>query len=116
MSDCLFCKIVEGKIPSSKVYEDDDILAFKDIHPARPVHVLVIPKRPYVNYDHFVAEASAEEMLDFNRALLAVCEQTGLLEDGYRMITNAGASGMQEVPHMHMHILGGRAIGPLVAR
>ncbi len=111
----IFARILRGEIPNRTLLETEHCLAFHDVHPRAPVHVLVIPKGSYVNFDHFVAEASAEEMLDFNRALLAVCEQTGVLEDGYRMITNSGASGMQEVPHMHMHILGGRRIGPLVA-
>ena len=111
----IFARILRGEIPNRTVLETAHSLAFHDVNPRAPVHVLVIPKGPYVNYDHFLAEASLEEVLDFNKALLAVCEQTKLLEDGYRMITNAGESGMQEVPHMHMHILGGRRIGPLVA-
>lgn len=111
----IFARILRGEIPSKTVLETAHSLAFHDAHPRAPVHVLVIPKGAYVNYDHFLAAASTEEVLDFNQALLAVCEQAKLLKDGYRMITNAGVSGMQEVPHMHMHILGGRRIGPLVA-
>ena len=111
----IFARILRGEIPNRTVLETAHSLAFHDVNPRAPVHVLVIPKGDYVNYDHFLAAASTEEVLDFNQVLLAVCEQTKLLEDGYRMITNAGESGMQEVPHMHMHILGGRRIGPLVA-
>ncbi len=111
----IFARILRGEIPNRTVLETAHSLAFHDVNPRAPVHVLVIPKGDYVNYDHCLAAASTEEVLDFNQALLAVCEQTKLLEDGYRMITNAGESGMQEVPHMHMHILGGRRIGPLVA-
>ena len=111
----IFARILRGEIPNRTVLETAHSLAFHDVNPRAPVHVLVIPKGDYVNYDHFLAAASTEEVLDFNQALLAVCEQTKLLEDGYRMITNAGESGMQEVPHMHMHILAGKPLGPMLA-
>ena len=92
-------------------------LAFHDIQPQAPVHVLVIPKGAYVDFAAFAAHATAEELVDFHRACAQVCEMLGLTGDeGYRAITNAGTHGMQEVPHYHLHILGGRVLGRLVER
>ena len=117
MSDCIFCKIGRGEIPSRKVFEDAEILAFHDINPQAPVHVMAIPKGAYVSLDHFSAEASAEEIVDFHRTVAKTCAILGLSgEDGFRAITNAGAHGIQEVPHYHLHILGGRVLGRLVER
>ena len=116
----IFAKILRGEIPNKTVLETDHTLAFEDIAPQAPVHVLVIPKGPYVTYDHFAAEASAEEIVDFTRAIDAVCRQMnvtpGAGDDGYRLISNAGEAGVQEVPHLHVHILGGRRIGRMVQR
>ena len=116
----IFAKILRGEIPNDTVLETAHCLAFRDLHPQAPVHVLVIPKGPYVTFDHFAAEASEAEIADFTRAIGEVCRMTGLRpgdgEDGYRVISNAGEAGLQEVPHLHMHILGGRVLGPLVAR
>ena len=115
--ECIFCKIASGAIPVNLVYEDDFLVAFPDINPMAPVHVLVIPKGPYATFDHFAAKASAEEILDFHRACAKVCEIVGVAPgQGYRAITNAGAHGMQEVPHYHLHILGGKVMGPLIQR
>ncbi len=115
MSDCLFCKIVEGKIPSSKVYEDDDILAFKDINPARPVHVLVIPKRHITS----LATAAAEDALVLGR-ILAKANESAVDQgspDGFRVIINTGRVGQQEVQHLHAHIVGGPdPVGPMLKR
>ena len=115
MSDCLFCKIVEGKIPSSKVYEDDDILAFKDINPARPVHVLVIPKKHITS----LATISADDTLVLGKILAKVNEiaiEQGS-PDGFRVIINTGRVGQQEVPHLHAHIVGGpEPVGPMLKR
>lgn len=111
----IFARILRGEIPNKTVLETPHSLAFHDINPAAPVHVLVIPKGDYVTFDHFAAEASAEEIVDFHRACAQVCQMMGV-EDGYRAITNAGAHGMQEVPHYHLHILGGRVLGRLVER
>ena len=115
MSDCLFCKIVEGKIPSSKVYEDDDILAFKDIHPARPVHILVIPKKHITS----LATVSPEDAPVLGK-MLAKANEIALAQgspDGFRVIINTGRVGQQEVPHLHMHIVGGPdPVGPMLKR
>lgn len=114
----IFAKILRGEIPCSKVYETDHTLAFNDISPKTPHHVLVIPKGPYVCYDHFARNASDAEIVDYTRAIGAVCAQLGVAQqdggNGYRMISNAGPDGVQEVPHLHVHILAGRNIGPMV--
>jgi histidine triad (HIT) family protein len=111
----IFARILRGEIPNKTVLESAHTLAFHDIHPQAPVHVLVIPKGPYVTFDHFAAEASAEEILDFHRTAASVCALMGIDPgQGYRAITNAGAHGMQEVPHYHLHILGGKVMGRLI--
>jgi len=116
--DNIFARIVRGEIPNDTVLETDHSLAFNDIGPQAPVHVLVIPKGPYVNWDHFVAEASADEVLDFTRAIHGVVEAKGLEPgaggQGYRLIMNAGEAGVQEVQHLHVHILSGRDMGAMV--
>ena len=115
MNDCLFCKIVEGKIPASKVYEDEDILAFKDIHPARPVHILVIPKKHITSLATVAPEDAAVlgKML-VNANEIAVEQGSS---DGFRVIINTGRVGQQEVPHLHMHIVGGPdPVGPMLKR
>ena len=118
--NCIFCKIAHKEIPANLVYEDDQVVAFKDLEPQAPVHVLVIPKGPYVSLDHFTQEASDAEILDFNRAIGKVCEMTKVeTKDGgmgFRAITNAGEHGHQEVPHLHVHILGGRQLGRMLPR
>ena len=114
----IFAKILRGEIPNKTVLETDHTLAFEDIQPQRPVHVLVIPKGAYVNADHFAAEASEAEIVDFVRALGAVCRKTGVAEpaggNGFRMLSNAGDDGNQEVPHLHVHIVGGASTGPML--
>lgn len=113
----IFAKILRGEIPNDTVIETEHSLAFRDIQPQAPVHVLVIPKGPYVNYDHFAANAPDAEILDYTRAIAQVCAMEGVNpddNDGYRMISNAGAHGVQEVPHLHIHILGGRRMGRMV--
>lgn len=111
----IFARILRSEIPNKTVLETLHTLAFHDIHPQAPVHVLVIPKGPYVTFDHFAAEASTEEIVDFHRASAEVCRMVGISgPEGYRAITNAGTSGMQEVPHYHLHFLGGRILGRLV--
>lgn len=113
----IFARILRGEIPNKTVLETAHTLAFHDINPTAPVHVLVIPKGPYVTFDHFAAQASADEIVDFHRTAAAVCENLGIAPgQGYRAITNAGAHGMQEVPHYHLHILGGRVLGPLLSK
>lgn len=115
----IFAKILRGEIPNTTVLETDHSLAFRDLYPQAPTHVLVIPKGAYVSFDHFAAEASPDEIVDYTRAIGKVCEMEGvdLAEgDGFRMISNAGADGVQEVPHLHVHILGGRHMGRMVAK
>lgn len=113
----IFARILRGEIPNKTVLETPHTLAFHDIHPQAPVHALVIPKGAYVNFDHFAADASADEIVDFHRTAAAVCAMLGVVEgDGYRAITNAGPHGMQEVPHYHLHILGGRVMGRMVEK
>ncbi len=111
----IFAKILRGEIPCDKVYEDDYVLAFNDIAPQAPVHVLVIPKGNYISIDDFGREASAEEIKGFYEAVSKIANDKGLASDGFRTIANTGAHGGQEVPHFHIHILGGAVIGPMVA-
>ena len=113
----IFARILRGEIPNKTVLETAHTLVFHDVHPQAPLHVLVIPKGPYVTFDHFAAEASAEEIVDFHRTAAKVCGMLGIAPgDGYRGITNAGVNGLQEVPHYHLHILAGRPLGRLVDR
>ena len=116
----IFAKILRKEIPNDTVIETDFSLAFKDINPMAPIHVLVIPKGPYVNYDHFVSNASNEEILDFNNTVKEVIKKFDLDPvrngNGYRLIANTGLNGVQEVPHLHFHILGGRNMGFMVSR
>lgn len=110
----IFARILRGEIPNKTVLETAHTLAFHDIHPQAPFHVLIIPKGAYTTFDDFATRASAEELVDFHRAAAEVCAMAG--EGGYRGITNAGVNGMQEVPHYHMHVLGGRVLGRLVEK
>ena len=111
----IFAKILRGEIPCKKVHEDRWALAFHDIHPQAPVHVLVIPKGAYVSMDDFSAKASAEEIAGFFRAVGEVARQLGLPGNGYRILANTGRDGGQEVPHFHVHIFGGRPLGRMIA-
>ncbi|HLL31533.1 MAG TPA: histidine triad nucleotide-binding protein [Allosphingosinicella sp.] len=112
----IFARILRGEIPSKAVYEDDHALAFHDINPAAPVHILVMPKGPYVSWDDFSERASAEEIAGFVRAVGTVARDQGLVEPGYRLLANASINSGQEVPHLHVHIFGGRPLGPMLAR
>jgi histidine triad (HIT) family protein len=116
----VFAKILRGEIPNKTVLETAHTLAFEDIQPQAPVHVLVIPKGRYVDYAHFAGEASEAEIADFHRAVAEVCRMTGVTPGeggaGFRSISNAGEAGVQEVPHFHLHILGGRPLGRMLAR
>ncbi len=115
----IFAKILRGEIPNDTVLETDHSLAFRDIRPQAPNHVLVIPKGAYLTYDHFALEASEAEIVDFTRAVGQVAELIGARPSsgagGFRMISNAGPDSLQEVPHMHVHLLAGRVLGPLLA-
>ena len=115
----IFARILRGEIPNDTVLETAHTLVFRDIHPQAPVHLLVIPKGPYVSYDDFAANASDAEIVDFHRAVARVTRDLGIDLDqgqGFRAITNAGDHGAQEVPHFHLHILGGRPLGRMLAR
>lgn len=116
----IFAKILRGEIPNDTVYEDDFALAFRDIQPQAPEHVLVIPKGAYVNYDHFAAEASDAEVVGFTRAIGKVCAILGVEPGaggmGYRLIANSGEAGVQEVLHLHVHIASGRPLGRMLQR
>jgi len=106
---------LRGEIPCKKVYEDDFALAFHDIAPKAPVHVLVIPKGPYVSLDDFSETAPAELIVGFMRAVGTVAGQLGLKDKGYRLLVNTGRDGGQEVPHLHVHLFGGRPLGRMIA-
>ena len=112
----VFAKILRGEIPNKTVYEDEWALAFHDINPQAPLHVLVIPKGPYVSWDDFSAKAPAEEIAGFIRAVGHVARDAGLVEPGYRLLANIGGHGHQEVPHLHVHVFAGRPLGPMLAR
>jgi histidine triad (HIT) family protein len=116
----IFAKILRGEIPNRTVAESAHSLAFHDLYPKAPVHVLVIPKGPYVDAEHFGAKASDAELADFARIVAQVARETGVAGaaggEGFRIISNAGTNGVQEVPHYHVHILGGRILGRIVPK
>ena len=112
----IFARILRGELPCAKVYEDDHVLAFNDIHPLAPTHVLVIPKGPYVSWDDFSEKASDAEIAGLVRAVGRIGRDSGLVEPGYRVLANVGVNSGQEVPHLHLHIFGGRPLGPMLAR
>jgi histidine triad (HIT) family protein len=112
----IFARILRGEIPSNKVYEDDQVLAFHDINPLAPVHILVIPKGAYVSWDDFSQKASDTEIAGLTRAVGQIARDAGLVERGYRVLANVGLDSGQEVPHLHVHIFGGRPLGPMLAR
>lgn len=114
----IFAKILRGEIPNKTVYETEHSLAFEDIAPQAPNHVLVIPRGPYVNFDHFAAAASADEIVDYVRAVGHVADMLGVSPgndgDGYRLISNAGTNGVQDVPHLHVHVAAGKRLGRIL--
>ena len=112
----IFARILRGELPVNKVYEDDHVLAFNDINPLSPTHILVIPKGRYVSWDDFSAEASEEEITAFVRAVGRIARDAGLVESGYRILANTGLNSGQEVPHLHVHLFAGRPLGPMLAR
>ncbi|RXZ66614.1 histidine triad nucleotide-binding protein [Pelagerythrobacter rhizovicinus] len=114
--DNIFAKILRGEIPSTKVYEDEWAYAFEDINPQAKVHTLVIPRGRYVSWDDFSAQASAEEIAGFVRAVGRIAREKGLVEPGYRLLANVGAHGGQEVPHLHVHLFGGEPLGRMIAK
>lgn len=110
----IFAKILRGEIPCGKVFEDEYVLALHDIAKKAPVHILVLPKKAYVNMDDFTLNASEAEIVALFRALGHIARQEGIDKTGYRVITNNGGDGGQEVPHLHLHLLGGRPLGRMV--
>ena len=112
----VFAKILRGELPCSKVYEDEHALAFHDINPLAPVHILVIPKGPYVSWDDFSERGSAAEIAGFVRAVGHVAREAGMVVQGYRLLSNVGKRSGQEVPHLHVHIFGGAPLGPMLVR
>jgi len=111
----IFARILRGEIPAKTVYEDEFALAFHDIQPRAPVHILVIPKGPYASWDDFSAKASEAEIAGFVRAVGNVARDNGLVAPGYRLLANTGGHGGQEVGHLHVHLFGGRPLGPMLA-
>jgi histidine triad (HIT) family protein len=112
----IFAKILRGEIPCRKVFEDEWALAFDDINPQAPIHVLVIPKGAYVSWDDFSSNASDAEISGFVRAVGHVARELGLIDPGYRLLANIGMDAHQEVPHLHIHIFGGKPLGPMLMR
>jgi diadenosine tetraphosphate (Ap4A) HIT family hydrolase len=112
----VFARILRGELPCTKVYEDEWTLAFNDIAPLAPVHILVIPKGPYVSWDDFSERASDAEIAGFGRAVGKVARDAGMAVQGYRLLANTGKRAGQEVPHLHVHIFGGEPLGPMLAR
>ena len=112
----IFARILRGELPSKKVYEDEHVLAFPDINPLAPTHILVIPKGAYVSWDDFSEKASDAEIAAFVRASGQVAREAGLVANGYRVLANSGLNAGQEVPHLHLHVFAGRPLGPMLAR
>lgn len=115
-SNNIFAKILRGEIPCDKVYENEHVLAFRDITPQAKVHILVIPKGAYTDIADFGAKASADEVTAFYKAVGEIAQENGIADDGFRSIANTGDFGGQEVPHYHLHLLGGEKIGPMVSK
>ena len=112
----IFARILRGELPCTKVYEDAHALAFNDINPQAPVHVLVIPKGAYVSWDDFHDKASDAEIVAFTRAVGRVARMMGVDKSGYRLLANVGSDGHQEVPHLHVHVFGGRQLGRMLPK
>lgn len=113
--DNIFARILRGEIPCDKVYEDEHALAFRDIAPQAPQHILVVPRGAYVSWDDFSANAPDAEIAGFVRAVGQVARENRLVDPGYRLLANIGAHGGQEVPHLHVHLFGGRPLGRMIA-
>jgi diadenosine tetraphosphate (Ap4A) HIT family hydrolase len=112
----IFARILRGELPCKKVMETEHSFAFHDINPLAPIHVLVIPKGQFVSWDDFTAKASEPEIADFVRTVGDVARMTGADTQGYRLLSNVGKRGGQEVPHLHVHVFGGQPLGPMLAR
>ncbi len=112
----VFAKILRGEIPCDRVFEDEHVLAFRDIHPQAPTHIIVIPKGEYVSIDDFAAKASPAEQAAFMRAIGVIAHREGVAAGGYRVLSNHGPAAHQEVPHFHLHLFAGRDLGPMLRR
>jgi len=112
----IFARILRGELPSKTVLESEHSLAFHDVNPIAPIHVLVIPKGAYVSWDDFAAKASDAEIADFTRTIGKVATQVGADQQGYRLLSNIGKRGGQEVPHLHVHLFAGAPLGPMLAK
>jgi histidine triad (HIT) family protein len=112
----VFARILRGELPCRKVYEDEHVLAFHDIQPQAPTHIIVIPKGEYVSLDDFSEKASEAELVAFLRAISRIAWEQGVTDGGYRILSNHGAAAHQEVPHFHLHLFGGRDLGPMLRR
>jgi diadenosine tetraphosphate (Ap4A) HIT family hydrolase len=110
----IFARLIRGELPANKVYEDEHVLALHDIAPKAPIHVMIVPKGPYTTISDFTANASDREILAFNRAIAKVVAELDLEQTGYRVISNNGGFGHQEVPHFHLHIVGGKSLGAML--
>ena len=110
MEDCIFCKIIKGDIPSEKIYEDEEVIAFRDIHPVAPVHVLVVPKKHISSLVELQKEDEAVVGKIYS-VINVIAKQEGILEKGFRVVVNCGEDGGQEVKHLHFHLLGGKKLG-----
>ena len=111
----IFARILRGEIPANRVYEDEHALAFHDIAPQAPSHILVIPKGRYVSWDDFTARAGDAEIAGFIRAVGRVAREAGMVAPGYRLLSNVGGDAGQEVPHLHVHIFAGKPLGRMIA-
>ena len=112
----VFARILRGELPCNKVYEDEHVLAFRDIQPQAPTHIIVIPKGEYVSVDDFSEKASEAELAAFMRAIGKIAKQEDIAAGGYRILANHGRAAHQEVPHFHLHLFGGRDLGPMLRR
>ena len=112
----VFARILRGELPCKKVFEDEHVLAFHDIQPLAPVHILVVPKGRYVSWDDFSEHGSDDEIAALVRAVGRIAREAGLVEPGYRLLANVGLNSGQEVAHLHVHIFGGHGHGPMLAR
>ncbi len=112
----VFARILRGEIPCNKVFEDDHVLAFHDIHPQAPIHIVIIPKGAYTDMDDMAARATDAEMAALLRAARHIAREMGIAGKGYRLLSNCGRHGGQEVPHLHIHLFGGQKLGSMLAR
>lgn len=111
----IFARIIRGEVPSKKIYEDDHVIAFNDIAPSAPIHILVLPKGEYISFHDFMEKADSEEISHFFKIVKKISADLEIEKNGYRILSNIGNDGMQTIPHMHLHILAGKNLGTLVS-